>query len=66
MNTKTAWVVVIIAAFASVISFFQINSAWADKHHFNTGWLVIGIVAGIVAIISLIKVVKDWGSSSRQ
>lgn len=61
MSTKTAWVVLVIAAFASVISFFQVNSAWADAHNFNTGWIVIGVVTGLVAIGCLIKVAKNWG-----
>lgn len=48
-------------AFASVISFFQINSYWADQHHFNGifGWLGIGIVTGIAALLSLRKVIKN-------
>lgn len=33
MNTKTYWLLTVIFAFASVISFFQINSYYADLHH---------------------------------
>lgn len=48
----------VITAFISVISFFQLNSYWADKHHFNGifGWLGIGIVFGIAAAYCLYKV----------
>lgn len=65
MSTKTAWFVMAIAAFASFISFIQINSAWADAHNFNTGWLVIGIVTALVAIGCLYKVWRDWGRGSQ-
>ncbi len=51
----------VIAAFVSIISFFQINSAWADEHNFNGKWLVIGIVFALVAIFSLYKANKTSG-----
>lgn len=51
----------VIAAFISIISFFQINSAWADKHSFNGKWLVIGIVFALVAIGCLYKANKTSG-----
>lgn len=46
-----------IFAFASVGSFFQINSYWADQNHFNGlfGWLGIGIVTGLIAAFGLYK-----------
>lgn len=45
----------------SVISFFQINSYWADKHNFNGvfGWLGIGIILGLGCIYTLYKVSKN-------
>lgn len=61
MSTKTSWVILVVAAFLSVISFFQINSAWADAHNFNTGFILIGIVLALVAIGCLVKVAKTWG-----
>lgn len=53
-----------VFAFLSVISFFQINSAWADKHHFNGlfGWLGLGIVFGLIAIYGLYNVAKNAGT----
>lgn len=56
-NPWMGWLVV--SAFISVVSFFQINSAWADAHHFNGlfGWLGIGIVFGLAAVYCLYKVV---------
>lgn len=56
---KTWFALTVIFAFASVISFFQINSYWADKHHFNGGWVTIGVIAGLVAIFCLIKTAKN-------
>jgi hypothetical protein len=52
----------VILAFGSVISFFQIDSYWADKHNFNglKGWLGIGIALGVAAIGCL---VKAWNTS---
>lgn len=53
-----------VFAFASMISFFQIDSAWADDHHFNGafGWLGIGIVTGLVAIYGGIQMSKSGSS----
>lgn len=54
-------------AFASVISFFQINSAWADDHKFNGifGWTGLGIVFGLVAVFCLYKVNKLGGQGKQ-
>jgi cell division protein FtsW (lipid II flippase) len=62
MSTKTSWIVMIISAILSFISFIQIDSAFADKNHFNLGFIVIGVVLGLVAIGCLVKVAKSWGS----
>lgn len=56
-GAKTWFALTAVFAFASVISFFQINSYWADRHRFNgfLGWLGVGIVAGIIAVYCLVK-----------
>lgn len=59
-NWKKFWLnpwfgLMVIAAFLSVISFFQVNSYWADTHNFNTGWKVIGGVLGLLACGFLYK-----------
>lgn len=66
MSTKALFICMAIFAFGSVISFFQIDSYWADQHHFNgiIGWLGIGIVLGLVAIYFLYRVIKQAGSGS--
>lgn len=46
------------AAFLAVISFFQINSAFADKHHINGLFIVLGIAFAIIAAALFITVVK--------
>lgn len=61
MNVKKWFTLMVVTAFISVISFFQINSYWADKHHFNGGWTVIGIVFGLVACFCLYNVKKEAG-----
>lgn len=34
-----------ICGFLSVVSFFQINSWWADQHHLgNLMWIAIGVI----------------------
>jgi hypothetical protein len=65
MSTKKWFALMVIAVFTSVISFFQINSYWADKNNFNGffGWLGIGIVFGIAAIYCLSKVSKAGSSN---
>jgi len=47
----------VIFGLAGMTSYFQINSYWADKHHFNGvfGWLGIGIVLTISAIYCAYK-----------
>lgn len=65
MTTNKWWIVTVVSAFASVISFFQVNSAWADAHHFNAGWVFIGIATGLAACYSLYKVSRDWGGGSQ-
>ena len=71
MTAKTWFALMASFAFLSVGSFFQINSWWADKNHFNGvfGWLGIGIVSGLIAIYCLYKVTQntsDGGGSSVQ
>jgi len=70
MTTKKWFAAMSVFAFASIISFFQINSWWADQNKFNglIGWLGLGIVFGLIAIYFLTKVIKssnkgDGGSS---
>ena len=48
----------VILAFLGVGSLMQIDSYWADQHHFNGifGWLGIGIVAILGALFCLKKV----------
>lgn len=50
----------VVAAFISIISFFQIKSYWADKNNFNGlfGWTGIGIVFGLAAAYCLYKANK--------
>lgn len=60
--TSSQWFIFMaIFAFASVISFFQINSAWADEHNFNGlfGWLGIGLVSAAIAVFGLVKTVQN-------
>jgi hypothetical protein len=61
MSTKTWFGLMTLFAFASVISFFQIDSYWADQNDFNGlfGWLGIGIVTGLVSILCLYNVSKN-------
>lgn len=67
-NVRTWFGIMVVFAFASVISFFQINSWWADQHDFNGifGWLGIGIVTGLVAVFSLYKVNKLGGEGKQE
>jgi len=65
----TPWFgVMVIVFFAAMISFFQINSYRADKHHLNGFWTVTGIVLTLAAGFCLYKVTKttdggDGGTS---
>ncbi len=47
-------------AFGSVISFFNVNSAWSDKigqPKGNRTFIIVGVVLGLVAIFCLYKLV---------
>lgn len=57
MNFKKWYLLMVVFAFASVISFFQIDSAWADENNFNgfKGFLGLGIVFGFLTIFSYLK-----------
>lgn len=61
MSTQKLFIAMVIFAFASVISFFQINSYWSDTHNFNTWWYVIGGVTGLIAVYFLYRVSKQAG-----
>lgn len=52
--------------FASFISFFQINSAFADKHHINGVWIVAGIGLGLAAIYSMYQAFQNSGGGGSQ
>lgn len=43
-----AWVVM---AFGAVLSFFTINSAFADKHHMNGFFTLLGIVLSVLVVL---------------
>lgn len=68
LSTKVWWAITVVLAFASAISFMQINSAWADEHHFNGffGWVGIGIITGLGAIYGLSKVIKQSDSGKEE
>lgn len=56
--TRMQWyLLAVVFAFASFISFVNIDSSWADDHSFNglVGFLGIGIVSGLFAMYSLFK-----------
>lgn len=59
-SINTWWALTVGFGFASMISFFQINSAWADAHKFNGifGWTGLGIIFGLIAIYSMYQVSK--------
>ena len=68
MNLTRKWFgLMVVFAFAAVISFFQINSYWADQNNFNGifGWLGIGIVTAAVAVFCLTKVSKYGGGDGQ-
>jgi hypothetical protein len=57
LTQKQWFLLAVVFAFASFISFINISSAWADEHDFNglVGFLGVGIVSGLFAMYSLFK-----------
>jgi uncharacterized membrane protein len=50
MSLKKWYAVMVVTAFIGVISFFQINSYFADKHKANGVFIIIGILFSLAAI----------------
>ena len=65
-KVKKFWLLTAITGFGSLISFFQINSAFADEHKLNTVWLIAGIVLAIGAIYSIYQVSQNAGGGGSQ
>jgi hypothetical protein len=60
MSKSSTWFrISSVLAFAAMISFFQIDTAWADEHNFN-GWLGW---KGIGAVLSLVSAGAMWISA---
>lgn len=53
-----------VAAFSSVIGFFQINSYLADKKGLNGFWIVWGIAFALAAGYCLYRVIKEAGGGN--
>lgn len=48
----------VVTAFLAMISYFQINSYFADKHKLNTFFLVTGIVLTVLSLFFIWKANK--------
>jgi drug/metabolite transporter (DMT)-like permease len=56
--SRVQWyLLAVVFAFASFISFININGAWADEHDFNglVGFLGVGLVSILFAFYCLFK-----------
>ncbi len=58
------WLLTAVCGFAAFISAFQINSAFADKHHINWLWWVSTFVCGIAAIYCFFYKVTKYANTS--
>lgn len=65
MSTKKWFAIMAVTGFASVISFFHINSYVADKNNINGLFWGLGIGFALAAIYCLTKVAKA-GSGNDQ
>lgn len=66
MSTKKLFIIMVILAFASVISFFHVNSWVADKHGLNGLFKILGIVFGLAAAYFLYRVAKQGGTPPKR
>lgn len=57
-ENKLFWGLTVGFAFAAMISFFQINSYHADKHHLNGLYTVLGIAFTLASLYSIYRVSK--------
>ena len=54
-TTSNWWALAVVLCFVSAISFFQIDSAFADENGLNPLFWVLGVSAGLVTAFSLYK-----------
>jgi hypothetical protein len=59
MKAQHYFLLMVLSAFVSVITFFKVDSYWADTHDFNGSLIAIGVVFGLVAGFFLYKVIKN-------
>lgn len=65
-NPWTRWFLIVGFAFASVLSFFSINSYWADQNKIN--WLlhITGFVFGIIALSAFVAAGQETKRYERE
>jgi hypothetical protein len=61
---KSRWITFVVSSFVSIISFFNISSAWADKANANSALVIIGVVAGLIAIAFFAVAAKESDDQS--
>lgn len=62
--SNKSWVLLVIFAFLSVISFFQVQAYFWDSRGLNWIPITAGIVFGVSAIYNLVQVIRRDGTAS--
>lgn len=60
------WLLTAVTGFASFISFFHINSYFADTHNANTIFTIAGVVLALASIFCMYKVSKNTNTGGSQ
>ena len=55
LNSNQWFVIAIALAFLGFVAFFNVDSAWADEHNYNTELVVTGVISILVGLICLLK-----------
>ena len=61
-STEKWFIIMVVLAFLSVGSFFQINSSWTDAADLNWLVTVTGVAFGLAAVYCLYRVSKQGGT----
>lgn len=55
LATTPFWAGLVLSAFASVILFFQVDSAWSDAHKWRGKFIALGVFFALACIFFIVK-----------
>lgn len=62
MSIKLRFFLASMTAILAAVSFFQVNSYFADKHNINSVFIIVGVALALFAIFQFWTISKDAGT----